>query len=62
MSSASCRHPDNASGVLRGLPWQTNDQPTNIPVTKMMQSEQARRAYLRAMGIDVWIPRDQVDV
>jgi DNA polymerase len=28
----------------------------------MMQSEQARRAYLRAMGIDVWIPRDQVDV
>jgi uracil-DNA glycosylase family 4 len=28
----------------------------------MMQSEQARRAYLRAMGIDVWIPRDQADV
>ena len=28
----------------------------------MMQSEQARRAYLRAMGIDVWVPRDQVDV
>jgi uracil-DNA glycosylase family 4 len=27
----------------------------------MMQSEQARRAYLRAMGIDVWVPRDQVD-
>jgi DNA polymerase len=28
----------------------------------MMQSEQARREYLRAMGIDVWVPRDQVDV
>ncbi len=28
----------------------------------MKQSEQTRRAYLRAMGIDVWIPRDQVDV
>jgi uracil-DNA glycosylase family 4 len=27
----------------------------------MMQSEQARRAYLRAMGIDVWVPRDHVD-
>ena len=28
----------------------------------MMQSEQERRAYLRAMGIDLWIPRDQVVV
>ena len=28
----------------------------------MMQSEQERRAYLRAMGIDLWIPRDQVAV
>jgi DNA polymerase len=28
----------------------------------MMQSEQTRRAYLRAMGIDVWVPRDQADV
>jgi DNA polymerase len=27
----------------------------------MMQSEHERRAYLRAMGIDVWVPRDQVD-
>jgi DNA polymerase len=27
----------------------------------MMQSEHERRAYLRAMGIDVWIPRDAVD-
>lgn len=27
----------------------------------MMQSEHERRAYLRAMGIDLWIPRDQVD-
>jgi DNA polymerase len=27
----------------------------------MMQSENQRRAYLRAMGIDVWIPRDQLD-
>jgi uracil-DNA glycosylase family 4 len=27
----------------------------------MMQSENDRRAYLRAMGIDVWIPRDQSD-
>ena len=26
-----------------------------------MQSEQQRRAYLSAMGIDVWVPRDQVD-
>ncbi len=26
-----------------------------------MQSEHERRAYLRAMGIDVWVPRDQVD-
>ena len=28
----------------------------------MMQSENERRAYLRAMGIDVWIPRNQPDV
>jgi DNA polymerase len=28
----------------------------------MMQSEQARREYLRAMGIDIWVPRDQPDV
>ncbi len=28
----------------------------------MMQSENERRAYLRAMGIDVWIPRSQPDV
>ncbi len=27
----------------------------------MMQSEHERRAYLRAMGIDVWVPRDQAD-
>jgi uracil-DNA glycosylase family 4 len=27
----------------------------------MMQSELERRAYLRAMGIDVWVPRDQHD-
>ena len=27
-----------------------------------MQSEHERRAYLRAMGIDLWIPRDRVDV
>ena len=27
----------------------------------MMQSEHERRAYLRAMGIDVWVLRDQVD-
>ena len=27
----------------------------------MMQTELQRRAYLRAMGIDVWIPRDQTD-
>ena len=26
-----------------------------------MQSEHERRAYLRAMGIDVWVPRDQAD-
>jgi DNA polymerase len=28
----------------------------------MMQSEIERRAYLRAMGIDVWVPRDEPDV
>ena len=28
----------------------------------MMQSEQARREYLRAMGIDIWVRRDQPDV
>ena len=28
----------------------------------MMQSETERRAYLRAMGIDVWVPRDEPDV
>ena len=28
----------------------------------MPQPEQQRRAYLRAMGIDVWLPRDQQDV
>ncbi|MGB5511885.1 MAG: uracil-DNA glycosylase [Woeseiaceae bacterium] len=27
----------------------------------MLQPEQQRRAYLRAMGIDVWLPRDQQD-
>lgn len=27
----------------------------------MIQSEQQRRAYLEAMGIDVWLPRDHVD-
>lgn len=27
----------------------------------MIQSETQRRAYLRAMGIDVWLPRDSVD-
>ena len=27
----------------------------------MMQSEQERRAYLRAMGIDVWVPRDEAE-
>lgn len=27
----------------------------------MMQTENQRRAYLRAMGIDVWIPKDQAD-
>jgi len=27
----------------------------------MMQSEHERRAYLRAMGIDVWVPRDSTD-
>ena len=27
----------------------------------MMQSELERRAYLRAMGIDVWVPRDHAD-
>lgn len=28
----------------------------------MSQPEQQRRAYLQAMGIDVWLPRDQQDV
>ena len=28
----------------------------------MMQSEIERRAYLRAMGIDVWVPRDEPDI
>ena len=28
----------------------------------MMQSESERRAYLRAMGIDVWVPRDEPDL
>lgn len=27
----------------------------------MIQPEQQRRAYLRALGIDVWVSRDQVD-
>ena len=27
----------------------------------MLQPEQQRRAYLRAMGIDVWLPHDQQD-
>jgi DNA polymerase len=27
----------------------------------MMKSEQQRRAYLQAMGIDVWVPRDAVE-
>lgn len=28
----------------------------------MIQSEHQRRAYLRALGIDVWVPRGQVDL
>ena len=28
----------------------------------MMQSEAERRAYLRAMGIDVWLRRDEPDI
>ena len=28
----------------------------------MLQPEQQRRAYLQAIGIDVWLPRDQQDV
>ena len=27
----------------------------------MIQPEQQRRAYLEALGIDVWVPRDQAD-
>ena len=27
----------------------------------MIQTEQQRRAYLEAMGIDVWLPRDHAD-
>lgn len=27
----------------------------------MIQNEHQRRAYLRALGIDVWVPRDQAD-
>ena len=27
----------------------------------MLQSEHQRRAYLKALGIDVWLPRDEVD-
>ena len=27
----------------------------------MIHPEQQRRAYLKAMGIDVWLPRDTVD-
>lgn len=34
---------------------------TEYLTTEMMQSELERRAYLRAMGIDVWIPRNQAD-
>ena len=61
MKALRSRHPDAASDVLRGSPWQTSVQPTNTPDSKMMQSENERRAYLRAMGIDVWIPRNQPD-
>lgn len=28
----------------------------------MLQTEHQRRAYLEALGIDVWVPNDQVDV
>lgn len=31
------------------------------PGLVMKQSEQARRAYLDALGIDLWVPRDAVD-
>lgn len=31
------------------------------PVFSMTQPEQQRRAYLRAMGIDVWLPRETAD-
>jgi DNA polymerase len=46
---------------MPGWPWQTTDQQTNTRIKSMMQSEHERRAYLRAMGIDVWVPRDSTD-
>jgi uracil-DNA glycosylase family 4 len=43
---------------MRHLPWQTSD---HKPARNfyVMQTEHQRRAYLQALGIDVWVPSDQ---
>jgi uracil-DNA glycosylase len=39
------------------VPWQTTGLPGAEPAIAMIHTEQHRRAYLEALGIDVWLPR-----
>ena len=43
---------------MRHSPWQTSD-PTPARTIQVIQTEHQRRAYLKALGIDVWVPSDQ---
>jgi len=46
---------------MTNAPWQTSDFAKCQVFTRMQYPEHQRRAYLSAMGIDVWLPRDAVD-
>jgi uracil-DNA glycosylase family 4 len=45
---------------MRHAPWQTSD-PTPARKIQVIQTEHQRRAYLEALGIDVWVPSDQIE-
>ena len=43
---------------MRHAPWQTREH-TPARKFQVIQTEHQRRAYLQALGIDVWVPGDQ---
>jgi uracil-DNA glycosylase family 4 len=45
---------------MRHAPWQTIG-PTPARTFQVIQTEHQRRAYLQALGIDVWVPSDQLE-